>query len=320
MKKYRLAMLGTGDIANFHIEAFKKAGFEINMCASRLDSKRAEQFADTHSIENYYRDPFELIKDHKNWDIILLAIKTEDNFQYLNKIIDLDKLCLIEKPVSTDLNLLKDYTASSYPKIRIAYNRRFYKTMQIAKTFINENSPVICRMELPEYMNPDSPNKYESVLGNSVHGVDLLRYLFGELKIVNTTKLHSPYGRSSILKSNNKDKIDLLMNWNSPSNFSLNIEANGKRLELKPFETSKLFKGMDIIEPTEDLPLRRYIPKVIEEFSSFPNKKNNFKPGFLEQAFEMKDILNGAKPKISASLFDAYKVQKITQDILFDSN
>ena len=41
---------------------------------------------------------------------------------------------------------------------------------------------------------------------------------------------------------------------------------------------------------------------------------------FKKAGFEMKDILNGAEPKISASLFDAYKVQKITQDILFDSN
>ena len=153
-------------------------------------------------------------------------------------------------------------------------------------------------------------------LNNEIN--DLLRYLFGELEIIAKTKLHSPSGRICILESENKDKIDLLMNWNSPSNFSLNIEANGSRLELKPFETVKLFKGMNIIEPTDDLPLRRYIPKVVEESSSFPSKKSNFKPGFVEQALEMKSILDGNEPKISASLIDAYKVQEITQSILFD--
>ena len=316
MKKYRLAMLGTGDIANFHIEAFKKAGFEINMCASKMNSKRAEQFANTHSIENYYRDPFELIKDHKNWDIILVAIRTEDNFQYLNEIIDLEKLCLIEKPVSTDLNLLKNYTGTSHPKIRVAYNRRFYKTMQIAKTFINENSPVTCRMELPEGIDFQSNNKYDPVLLNTVHGIDLLRYFFGNLEIVNTTKLYSPEGRICTLKNKNNDKVSLLMNWNSPSNFSLNIEAKGKRLELKPFETCKMYKGMDIIEPTDELPIRRYVPKEIMSTSSFPDSENNLKPGFYEQAIEMKNILDNTTPKISASLFDAYKTMKLTQDIL----
>jgi predicted dehydrogenase len=318
MKKYNLAMLGTGDIANFHIEAFRRAGFQVNMCASRENSKNAEHFAKTHSIENCYGDPHELIEDHKNWDVILLAIKTEQNPQYLAKIFDLNKLCLIEKPVSINLKLLESYNSFSNAKIRVAYNRRFYKTIQIAKEFIKNNSPVTCRMELPEYVNYESINKYEGVLGNSVHGIDLLRYLFGELEIITNTKLYSPAGRICILKSDNKDKIDLLLNWNSPSNFSLNIEADGKRLELKPFETVKLFQGMNIIEPTDDLPIRRYIPNVIEESTSFPSKNSNFKPGFVEQAIEMKSILEGNKPKISAGLIDAYKVQQITQSILFD--
>ena len=37
LKKPRLALLGTGNIANFHVEAFKKAGFE------EIESWRANQ-------------------------------------------------------------------------------------------------------------------------------------------------------------------------------------------------------------------------------------------------------------------------------------
>ena len=44
LKKYRLAMLGTGDIANFHFDAFKSAGFSINHCAAKMNSKRAKNF------------------------------------------------------------------------------------------------------------------------------------------------------------------------------------------------------------------------------------------------------------------------------------
>ena len=107
MKKYRLAMLGTGNIASFHLEAFKKAGFDISHCASKKNSERAKLFAKTNSIEYFYNNPFDLIENHKNWDMILLAINTEDNFQYLNKIIDLDKVCLVEKPVSIKLENLE---------------------------------------------------------------------------------------------------------------------------------------------------------------------------------------------------------------------
>jgi hypothetical protein len=73
---------------------------------------------------------------------------------------------------------------------------------------------------------------------------------------------------------------------------------------------------MDLIEPTEDLPLRRYVPKKIESISSFPHQDNLIKPGFLEQAIEFKNILEGGSPVISASLYDAYKAQELLDDIL----
>ena len=71
------------------------------------------------------------------------------------------------------------------------------------------------------------------------------------------------------------------MNWNSPSNFSFNIESHPFRLELKPFETFSLFEGMSVIQPSKEFPLRRYVPNLIEEGYVFSNNKE-FKPGFLE--------------------------------------
>jgi len=318
MKKNRLAMLGTGDIANFHYEAFKKAGFDISHCASKKNSQRGRKFAIKNSIKKFYADPHELIENHEEWDIILLAIHTENNIDYYDKLKKLNKLCLIEKPVFTNINSFGNITPSSYPNIRVAYNRRFYKTVQSAKNFINENGPVTCRMELPESVNLASDDKYSAILLNSVHGLDILRYLFDDLEIISNNELLSPNGRLTILKSSKEDIINLLMNWNSPSNFSLSIEAKSKRLELKPFETCKIFEGMEIIEPSKDLPLRRYIPKIIEESSSFPSEKNDIKPGFYEQALEMKNILKGKSPNISSNLYDALKTQEIAQKILYN--
>ena len=317
LNKYRLALLGTGDIANFHYDAFIKAGFSIDHCAAKKNSKRAKVFANNNKIKYYYSDPFELIENHQKWDMILLAIDTDYNHLYLEKIMKLGKPCLIEKPVFTDLSLFKDIDLLKYPEIRVAYNRRYYETIQRAKLFVKNNAPVTCRVELPESIDFQSDNKFEPVLLNSIHGIDLLLYLFGDLKIINNTKVFSPDGRVSILKNEDNDIINLIMNWNSPSNFSFNFEAKGERLEIKPFEISKLYKGMDIIEPTEDIRIRRFFPKEIEEVSSFPSLKNELKPGFYEQALDMKNILDGKKSKISASLFDAYKAQKLTQEILF---
>ena len=91
---------------------------------------------------------------------------------------------------------------------------------------------------------------------------------------------------------------------------------NQELLASKDFESCRLYRGMEIIEPTKEIPLRRYIPNQIDEYSSYPKTENDLKPGFYEQAIEMKNILDNNIPKISASLFDAYKTMELTQDIL----
>ena len=73
---------------------------------------------------------------------------------------------------------------------------------------------------------------------------------------------------------------------------------------------------MEVVEASEDYPVRRYVPKIVNSGNVFIKKSKDFKPGFLEQANEMKNILHGKTPKISASLFDAYKAQKMLIEIL----
>ena len=44
---------------------------------------------------------------------------------------------------------------------------------------------------------------------------------------------------------------------------------------------------MDVLEPTPELPVRRYTPKVASEVNSFPGS-DGIKPGFLSQAIALK--------------------------------
>ncbi len=318
MKKPKLAIIGAGNISHFHVEAFKAVGFEITHSSAKKNSRRAKSFANNYKIKNFVNDPKELLKQYKDWDAILLAIDTDYNHIYLDDIIKINKPALIEKPVSTDLDFLARYESRKHKKIRVAYNRRFYGTIFEAKNFINSSEFINCRIELPESVKFDSEDKYKPVLLNSIHGIDLLFYLFGEIKLINVVIIPNDMGRLCLLENERGDKITLIMNWNSPSNFSINLDSNFKRLEIKPFEMCYLYQGMEILEPTKDLPLRRYIPKKMKEISSFPNKDTDLKPGFFEQAKEIKNIINGKKASVSASLEDAYKSQKLLNEILYN--
>lgn len=315
MIKPRLAIIGTGNIAHFHCEAFAKAGFDISHAAGSLNSGKAGRFGRQHAIKNIFSDPNDILKVHREWDLLLLSTPTETNGDYINEILELGKPALIEKPVATSASDLLKFKRNDFKNIRVAYNRRFYATIQRAREFISNENFIHTRMELPEGVDPEKG--YQAVLLNSAHGIDLLLYLFPGLEIQNIYRFADDLGRFVTFKSQNGDLISLNMNWNSPSNFMLNLEGKELRLEIKPFEASNLFQGMDVIESTPELPLRQYVPKNIESLSSFPTKESLIKPGFLEQAMELKNILEGNDPQISASLYDAFKVQELLHRILY---
>lgn len=314
MIRPRLALIGTGNIAHFHCEAFAKAGFEISHAAGSLNSKTVEEFGQKHSIKNIFSNPHDILKNYQEWDAVLLSTPIDKNSDYLERILELDKPTLIEKPVATNKIDLSRFKENDFKNIRVAYNRRFYSTIQRAKEFIKDEDFVHLRMELPEKVK--STGDYEYVLSNSCHGIDLLLYLFKDLEIKNSFAFKNDLGRLVTLKSKNNNLVTLNMNWNSPANFMISLEGDRRRLEIKPFESASIFQGMEIIEPTDDLPLRRYVPKKIESISSFPHQDNLIKPGFLEQAIELKGILEGGEPEISASLYDAFKVQELLDKIL----
>lgn len=311
----RLAIIGTGNIANFHCHAFKKAGFVISHAAGSPNSKNIKAFGKHHDIKKIFNNPYDILKCHSEWDAILLSPPTEYNFDYLNQLIQINKPALIEKPVAVNPESLSSFSRGAHEFIRVAYNRRFYATVQRAKKFINEENVVSARMELPERVI--ERGNYEFVHLNSCHGIDLLYYLFKDIKILNNYHIKEDLGRLVMLESQNGTLINLTLNWNAPSNFQISLETPDKKLEIKPFEDSNIFQGMDVIEPCDDLPLRRYVPKLIESISSFPQKDDEVKPGFLEQALEFKEILEGGEAQISATLFDAFKTQKLLKTILY---
>ena len=268
-------------------------------------------------IKKVYENVDKLVNDFQKFDAFLIAISVKPTFEILQKCIKTRKPILVEKPISTDINDFK-YLTKSFDNVRVAYNRRFYSTVQFAKKFVLSNQPSFATMTLPDRINFDLKNQeqtYFSVKENSVHGFDILNYLFPNLSVKKISEYKQPnniFGRKAILKDDKNNTVEVLLNWNSPSNFSLNIEASPYRLELKPFESFKLFNGMEVVEPTIDYPVRQYVPKAIEEGNVFSSSKNkDFKPGFLEQAVEFKKLIEGKKTYVSANLKDAFNASNI---------
>ncbi|OUV43103.1 MAG: hypothetical protein CBC71_03380 [Rhodobacteraceae bacterium TMED111] len=319
----KIALIGSGQIANFHVPALKAAGLEIVHCASSPHSKTIAEFAKRHKIKKIWQDPEELIKSFDQWDGIVIASATDPTLHLLNLAMVSGKPILVEKPVSYDADLLSKYSNSAPKNIIVAYNRRHYNTVQKARKFVSNCSMVFATMTLPEKVSATDKIPYDNVHSNSTHGIDMLYYIFGSLiieKIITASPTDPFFGRQALLRSKTGNLISLNLNWNSPSNFALSIENINTKIDLCPFEKLQQFEGMDVIAPSEEYPVRQYIPKLVDSFNVFDGKSKSLKPGFGEQSEEFAKLLNGKPVKIGANLTDAYNAQALAHKIVNNTN
>ncbi len=318
--KPSIGIIGVGSIAKEHARALIYAGFHISCCTGSPGSLKAKTFADNYKIEKVFCDSNELLQNHDKFDCLLIACSTNPTLDILKLAVKLKKPVLVEKPITLNY---KDFSSLNLEneKVRVGYNRRFYSTVQLAKKFVKKHSPCLISIELPDHLNfklKKIEQDYKSLKDNSIHALDIINYIDPDFEILQVNEYLQPdnsFGKIVILKSSNDNTCVIKLNWNSPSNFNLSIEALPYKLELMPFEKYKLYKGLSVLEPSEKSPIRQYMPKVIDQSDVF-SKSKDFKPGFLPQAEEFLEIVRGGKPIHSANLKDAKKASLLASNII----
>ena len=315
----RLAIVGSGEIANFHVAAAKSAGFDVVGVAARKNSQTVNAFAQTHAIKKVWSDSTELVASGE-WDALILAASTEAIIPLLKQALEVGKPVLVEKPISTSSSELVPLIG--YEKnVMVGFNRRFYAPVQAAKRFIQSGGPCSIHLQLPESVSHDpNSNTWDTkfVRLNSVHGFDLANFLTGGLTIESTIRVGSTEDRRGgvvVMSSSRGDICTISANWNAPANFAMTIDRDGERFELRPLEFGTRYQGMQVVEPTNEIPIRRYLPKEVEQFP--PDQRSlEFKPGFVAQCEALDGLVRGNRSDIAASIKDAYQALLVAEALL----
>ena len=204
-----------------------------------------------------------------------------------------------------------------YENIKVAFNRRFYDSVKFAKNFYDVNNVSLIKVSIPEKNNNNSESKKfpDSIYDNSIHMFDLLNYILGSYNFTFCKSfIHESEFKTIIStgKSKNGSLVQLDICFNSSDNFSINIISNEKRVELCPIEIAKFYDGIEITEPTGEIPIRRYNPILQSELVSI--NPENTKPGFYEQA---QDFYRFCKNESSegATIIEAYNNLKSIEQL-----
>lgn len=274
-----VAYWGSGPISHFHIPALKKAGAKITTCFSRTGSDRLKNFCETHNLDKASSER-EFLEKCSEVDAVFVALRTENTLEALSKLNGSFKV-FFEKPgalKSKDLLALKDIVDTK--NFFSLYNRRFYSTIDYVKEFVYTSSTPV---NLTVYF-PDTKKGIHQFFINGCHAIDLSLYLLDDFspKIngVIGNLADSSSGFSFIAESKDGHVLNFSNPWGAPSRARLDCFNSEINLQLMPFEALQVSDSMDIIEPTHDMPLRRYVPNAV--YKDFVNSE--LKPGFLEQA------------------------------------
>ena len=272
----KVGYIGCGPISEFHLAAMKANGFEVSAIGTRKQSKSCERFAEKNNLKNYFcEEGWEEVLT-KDVDAYVICINPTGTFDVVMKALDKNKPIFIEKPVSFKLDQIINIRKHKYSKnIFVGFNRRFYKTTELLKNFCDSSrgGTIIANI-------PDSISGLKQIIENGSHIIDTIRFLIGEYELIDKTfRLNQDESDidslSAIFKN---EKWDILVNAHSliPSNFYITFNSGKNVCELKPIEQFNYYEGMEVIEPTIEVPIRKYIPKLKNSFV----ENNEYKPGF----------------------------------------
>lgn len=315
----RLALVGTSDIAMFHVDAAREAGFVVDHVAARPGSLTVEDFAARHSIGRAWSDPLEMIGASERWDALVIASTTESVIPLLRAAITTNKPVLVEKPVAIHSSELDDLSLPN-DRVIVAYNRRFYRTVAAAREFLANGSAALVHCEIPESVRRDGDGNLvaDRVRLNSVHVFDLLNYLLPGLTVTHTQLIDSGQadnGGLMLATSTRGDMCSISLNWNAPANFSISIDRDGERFELRPLEIATIYRGMQETQPSQEIPIARYTPQVAERILPSADEVN-FKPGFVGQARALRNLVDGVQSPVAARLTDARSALRFAERVI----
>lgn len=318
----KLAIVGAGKIVDFHLPALSAAGFELSAIAAKPGSENAKRVAQRFGVPDLYPSTEELIENLDAFDALLIACSSENLLEHLIAAKSHELPILVEKPVfvsNSDYDKLNHVDIDN-PKIMVGYNRRFYPSVSQLSKKIDTLDYAVINVNVPE-LSGSSSFTFEDIEQclrvNTVHIFDLINHLLpideSQISIFVQKNSKIPYGYIVIFEHANF-LLNLTITFGAPGNYKLECRTKDELITLEPLEKLNQFKGMQIIEPSTDYPIRIYTPKRIEPVSN--QMDFLYKPGFLEQANHFYKLAMGESRSGHATLKDALKASRFASSLL----
>jgi predicted dehydrogenase len=310
-KTIRLGLIGTGNIAEKHLEVLKSfADVEVTaLCNS--GHPRIHDCADRFGIAARFTD-YKQFLDQADIEAVLVLVSVVRVAEVTAECLQRGIPTLIEKPPGlspAETASLAALATKTNTINMVALNRRFYSVMQRAREAILEAGPLVSMVvEAPEriadYRAAGHPAEVINniLFANGIHCLDLFRYFGGEVakvKNVSTQWFENQNDSyNALLRFENGATGHYISNWTTPGRWSVNLYGKDRKITLCPLERGTVLNRDG--EPY-DLPV--------------DSVDQDYKPGIYAQARYFIDcVREQRKPAFpAADLDDAVKTMKLVE-------
>ena len=192
MKKIRVAIVGTGNISNYHLKAYKKLNNVEIVAACDINYERAVNFCKKYDIPGVFKDHKKMLEEIKP-DAISVCTWNNSHAEISMDALNAGADVLCEKPLamnSKEAIKMQETAERTGRLLMVGFVRRFAQGTEIVRDFIEEGklgeiyyakTGCIRRCGNPSGWFADkSKSGGGPLIDLGVHMIDLCRYLMGK--------------------------------------------------------------------------------------------------------------------------------------------
>lgn len=213
------------------------------------------------------------------------------------------KHILLEKPAGNskeEMQSLAELEAKHSAKLFVAYNRRFYSSVDKAKEIIEQDGGLSsCHFEFTEWWHRikdlDKPAEVfdKWLIGNSSHVIDMAFHLIGSPKEISCYSSGSVehHNKSGVFVGSGISERNVLFSyiadWSAPGRWSIELLTPKHRIILKPLEEVKVIKLGTVNEEAvviDDVLDKKFKPGLYKQTMAFINLDTTILCTMREQA------------------------------------
>lgn len=189
-------------MADCHLEAYRKAGFNPVAIYSRTQS-RAREVADRHAIPQVCSQLNDLLRNDQV-EVIDVAVPPSEQKEIIEEIVRHGKHVqgiLAQKPIANNYTQAKEIVemcTDAGIKLAVNQNMRYDQSIRACKDVLNRGylgDPVLATIDMraiPHWMPWQAALGYLTLRVMSIHHLDTFRYLFGDPECVYTSVRPDP--------------------------------------------------------------------------------------------------------------------------------